>query len=98
MNSHYDLRRGKWRFWGHLGIFFAVPQLVAVVSQELGVSLRYFLALPWLLIPSGILLIYVYEQQDYRKNRNGRGKGILDFISKSLGWTLGVGTWLVWWI
>lgn len=93
-----DRKRGLARFAGHVGIFFGVPQLVAAIAEMFGVGLFYFIALPWLLIPAGIAFIYAWEAQDYIQQRNGIRKGWLDFTSKSLGWTLGVGTWMVWWI
>lgn len=98
MDKEADKRRGWARFFGHFVIFAGIPQLAACIAYEFGVGIKYFIATPWLLIPAGWMCIYVYEFQDYVRHRNGKHKAYLDFLSKGLGWTVGVATWLVWWV
>ena len=97
-DAHYDRRRGVYRFGGHLLMFGAPAPTLTYAAHGVGVSANWFELLTGLVLCGGLFIIVWLEARDLARRRNGWRKGLIDWFSKSLGWTLGVLSWTGWWV
>ena len=98
MDAEHDRERGVARLFGHFVLCAAVPLGIAAIAEELGAPfLRTGAAMCFLWL-GGVIFIWIWEQQDYIRQRNGKAKGRLDLWSKWLGLTAGAGAWWTWFV
>lgn len=98
MDAKWDVHRGKARFFGHFGVCLGVMLAIAAIAEELGASFLGTSFSMFFLWPAGLLGVWIWENQDLRKQRNGPVKGKLDLWSKWLGLTAGAAAWWTWFV
>ena len=89
--------QGWWRFPGHFLIAAAIPNFISFFLHSIDLHPAYLVPISLIALLIVVIVTLVLEIGDVANGRHTLTKGLLDFISKVSGFTVGILTWLWWW-